>query len=143
MKAVDNNEFHNTVMAYYQARGRHDLPWRLAGHDGLFDPYKILVSEIMLQQTQVPRVIPKFNEFMKRFPTAKRLAEASLGEALSAWQGLGYNRRAKYLQDATRKLVIKDHPWQYEDLLACTGIGPNTAAAVVVYAYNRPHVFIE
>jgi A/G-specific adenine glycosylase len=126
-------KFQQTVADYYQKFGR-DLPWRHTE-----DPYRILVSEIMLQQTQVSRVIPKYVEFLNIFPTAQSLADATLGDALRAWSGLGYNRRAKYLHEAVKKL----RAWTYDELVACTGIGPNTAAAVCVYAYNEPRVFIE
>ncbi|MDE2057488.1 MAG: A/G-specific adenine glycosylase, partial [Patescibacteria group bacterium] len=81
--------FRNTVWRYYRAHGRHDLPWRETR-----DPYKILVSEVMLQQTQVERVIPFYAEFTKRYPTARKLAAAPLADVLALWSGLGYNRRA-------------------------------------------------
>ncbi|HLZ14491.1 MAG TPA: hypothetical protein VKQ34_00690, partial [Candidatus Saccharimonadales bacterium] len=87
--------FTRTVGDYYHAHGRHDLPWRLPEADGTFDPYRILVSEVMLQQTQVPRVIPKFEQFIARFPTFRALASAHLADVLTAWSGLGYNRRAR------------------------------------------------
>ncbi len=135
--------FQQTAWDYYVAHGRHDLPWRVSQPDGSFDPYKILVSEFMLQQTQVLRVIPKFAEFLKQFPTIETLAESTLAEVLSAWSGLGYNRRAKYLYNAAQTLISKEAPWKYEDLVACKGVGPNTAAAVLVYSYNQPLVFIE
>ncbi len=129
--------FQETVKDYYRNNGR-DLPWRHTA-----DQYAILVSEIMLQQTQVSRVIPKYQAFLGRFPTIGSLAAANLGEVLKVWSGLGYNRRAKYLHEAAKTLVSKDTPWKFEDLVACKGIGANTAAAVMVYAYNQPRVFIE
>lgn len=135
-----------TVWKYYHQHGRHDLPWRLPEPDGSFDPYKILVSEIMLQQTQVPRVLPKFTEFLTKFPTGQELAEASLGEVLAAWSGLGYNRRAKFLWQAAQK-VVRDFggelPHTFEALESLPGIGKNTAGAVAAYAYNQPAIFLE
>ncbi len=145
MSATEQREVHKfvqTVQAFYQKEGR-DLPWRRAEPDGSYDVYKILVSEIMLQQTQVPRVIPKFQTFMTLFPTVEVLAAASLGDVLTAWSGLGYNRRAKYLHQAAKVLASINRPWNYDDLVALKGIGPNTAAAVCVYAYNKPLVFVE
>jgi A/G-specific adenine glycosylase len=136
------SEFQELVWDYYRQHGR-DLPWRTAEPDGSFDPYKILVSEIMLQQTQAGRVIPKYESFLKRFPTVGALAEAPLSAVLAQWNGLGYNRRAKYLHEAAKQLTAKDVPWRMEDLVACKGIGPNTAAAVIVYSCNQPIAFIE
>ncbi|MDK9717104.1 MAG: A/G-specific adenine glycosylase [Trichlorobacter sp.] len=128
------------VYSYY-AEHRRDLPWR----DGA-DPYRVLVSEIMLQQTQVDRVIPKFTAFMQQFPDARSLADAPLADLLAAWQGLGYNRRALSLQRAARMLVdewggsIPDDPVLLQQL---PGIGPYTAGAVASFAFNRPQIFLE
>jgi len=139
-------DFCETVWAYYRANGRHDLPWRLPEPDGSFDPYKILVSEIMLQQTQVPRVLPKYQAFIREFPTVQALAAAPLGVVLVAWQGLGYNRRAKYLWQAAQ-IVVGDYkgifPRTVQELVRLPGIGINTAGAVLAYAYNEQVVFIE
>jgi len=120
-----------------------DMPWRVCENDGSFDAYKIVVSELMLQQTQVARVIPKYQHFIRKFPTIGSLANADLAEVLQMWSGLGYNRRAKYLHEAAIKLQYIPQPWSYNDLISCVGIGPNTANAVRVYAYNVPEVFIE
>ncbi|HET6924924.1 MAG TPA: hypothetical protein VFH39_03800 [Candidatus Saccharimonadales bacterium] len=138
--------FQDQVLAYYHARGRHDLPWRRPEPDGSFDSYKILVSELMLQQTQVSRVVPKYTEFLRRFPSAGVLAAAPLGEVLRAWSGLGYNRRAKYLWQAARYLV--DHhggvvPDSNTELVKLPGVGKNTAGSILAYAYDRPVVFVE
>ena len=119
------------------------MPWREPRPDGSFDAYRILVSELMLQQTQVPRVIPKFISFLNDFPSLHALAAAPLAEVLRAWSGLGYNRRAKYLHEAAKTLQAAPEPWTYEQLVACKGIGPNTAKAVLVYAYDQPEIFIE
>ena len=140
------DSFVGTVGAYYRQHGRHDLPWRLPDAGGVFDPYKILVSEVMLQQTQVPRVVPKFQAFLEHFPTMQSLAAASLGDILVAWQGLGYNRRAKYLWQAARIMsdvydgTVPNNQTVLEDL---PGIGANTAAAIRAYAFDEPVVFIE
>ena len=131
-------ELQEKVWEYY-AHHQRDLPWRREP----FDPYRILVSELMLQQTQVLRVIPKYEAFLHAFPTLGKLAGASLAEVLTLWQGLGYNRRAKYLHEAAKQLVHHEGAWTYDSLVACKGIGPNTAAAVMVYTYNQPVVFIE
>lgn len=138
--------FQQIAWDYYAAHGRHDLPWRQPGPDEVFDPYAIMVSEIMLQQTQVPRVIPKFVAFMAQFPSVKHLAAAPLGAVLQAWSGLGYNRRAKFLwQAATR--IMKEYggrvPATRIELERLPGIGPNTAGALLTYAYNQPAIFIE
>jgi A/G-specific adenine glycosylase len=135
-------QFQKSVWNFYNANGRN-LPWRLAEKDGSFDGYKILVSELMLQQTQVSRVILKYEQFLHRFSDMESLAAAHLGDVLRIWSGLGYNRRAKYLHDAVKQLVGVTQPWTPQDLAAIKGIGPNTAAAICVYAYDQPLVFIE
>ena len=133
--------FIHTVMEHYRVFGRHDLPWRNGQ-----TPYRVLVSELMLQQTQVERVIPKYQNFLTRFPNVTTLAESSLGVVLAQWQGLGYNRRAKFLHQ-TAQQVAQDtggvFPATYEGLLALPGIGPYTAAAVMNFAYNIPVPLIE
>jgi A/G-specific adenine glycosylase len=138
--------FRKTVWDFYREHGRHELPWRRAEADGEFDPYKILVSEIMLQQTQVARVIPKYNEFLAKFPDVARLAQASLGEVLRAWSGLGYNRRAKFLWRSAQMVVADfggEFPRGARELQKLPGVGPNTAGAITAYAFNRPAVFVE
>lgn len=139
-------QFRQTVQAYYQAHGRHNLPWRLPAPDGTFDPYRILVSEMMLQQTQVPRVIPKFTSFVERFTGFDTLARASLGDVLAEWVGLGYNRRAKFLHQTAQQVVRLPGgrlPQTKEALVGLPGIGPNTAGAILAYAYDQPEIFIE
>lgn len=129
------------IRAYYKKEGRHSLPWRKTK-----DPYRILVSEVMLQQTQVDRVIPKYRSFLKKFPTVRILSDAALGDVLREWQGLGYNRRAAMLHRAARE-VVSNHrgrlPRSVEGLKALPGIGPYTASAVCAFAYNAPVVMIE
>lgn len=113
---------------------RPELPWRHTR-----EPWAILVSEVMAQQTQVGRVVPVYQRFMDRFPTPSACADAPLGEVLRAWAGLGYNRRARFLQRAAR-VVVDDHggrvPDTLEDLLALPGVGAYTARAVMVFAYE-------
>jgi len=146
MSESDIEKFHQAVWAYYEANGRHDLPWRIPEPDGSFDPYKILVSEMMLQQTQVKRVIPVYHKLIYRFPTVTDLAQTSLSEVLQMWSGLGYNRRAKFLHQAAKMIVNEfdgHFPKSVEELVKLPGVGPNTAAAVAVYSFNMPLVFIE
>jgi A/G-specific adenine glycosylase len=136
--------FNEAVWDYYHDHGRHDLPWRSAEANGSFDPYKITVSELMLQQTQVSRVIQKFRDFLNRFPNVETLASAELGDVLRVWQGLGYNRRAKFLwQTAQQVTALGSFPRACAELVRLPGIGANTAGAILVYAYNEPAVFVE
>ena len=144
----DNAEqvFQSEVWDYYHAHGREELPWRIAGKDGAFDAYRIAVSELMLQQTQVSRVIPKYQQFIMVFPNVQDLAQAPLGDVLRVWSGLGYNRRAKFLWQAAQQVVSEYggvFPEQLEELMKLPGIGHNTAAAILVYAHNQPVVFVE
>ncbi len=138
--------FQQIVWEYYHRHGRHDLPWRLPDPDGAYNSYHILVSEIMLQQTQVPRVLPKYQTFLQTFPDFSALATAPLSDVLMRWSGLGYNRRAKFLWQAAGAVMerysgrLPDNP---ADLVALPGIGPNTAGAIMAYAFNRPVLFIE
>lgn len=132
--------FQKTIWEYYHTQGRK-LPWRETAN-----PYHIVVSEIMLQQTQVPRVIPKYNDFISTFPTFEDLAKATFAQVLSSWSGLGYNRRAKYLQAIAQKVVSDFQgvlPQDPRILETFPGIGAATARAIVVYAFGIPQVFIE
>lgn len=138
---VSKKQFQKIVLDYYKEKGRHDLPWRKT-----HDPYKILVSEIMLQQTQVDRVIPKYNIFIKKFPSIRVLAQASRAEILTLWSGLGYNRRALYLKSCAESIVTKHNgvfPKNRRELESLPGIGPYTAVAILVFAYNISDVCIE
>jgi len=132
--------FRKVVWRYYRAHGRHDLPWR-QNHD----LYNILVSEVMLQQTQVERVIPFYKKFIKQFPTAKKLAAAPLSEVLKSWQGLGYNRRAKMLHEAAKELSkIPNSSYRTNLVLEqLPGVGPYTANAITAFAYNEDVIVIE
>ncbi len=116
-----------------------DMPWRRDTR-----PYFVLVSELMLQQTQVDRVIPKFKAFITAFPDEQTLARANLADVLKQWQGLGYNRRAKFLHEAAKKIVeLGGFPNDEASLIALPGVGKNTAGAILAYAYNQPAIFIE
>lgn len=133
-------EFQGVVWEYYKEHGRH-MPWR---EDP--SPYKVLVSELMLQQTQVSRVIPKFDAFMYTCPNIAVLAEKSLAEVLELWSGLGYNRRAKYLHQAAQTIMSDFDgviPDDFNQLIKLPGIGKNTAGAIMAYAFQIPVVFIE
>ncbi|MHB8881111.1 MAG: HhH-GPD family protein [Thermodesulfovibrionales bacterium] len=132
--------FRDLVYGHYKEH-RRDLPWRRTR-----DPYRILVSEVMLQQTQADRVIGKYRDFIERFPNIRTLAEAPLPEVLLAWQGLGYNRRALALHALAQTLRHTSGgrvPDNRDELQALPGIGRYTAAAVLAFAWNRPVVFIE
>src|SRR5215470_8491995 len=115
-----------SLSAWFSDNAR-DLPWRRTR-----DPYAILVSEVMLQQTQVERVVPRYLEWLERWPTADALAAASPGEVIRAWQGLGYNRRALALHRAA--CVIARDGWP-DDLTRLPGVGPYTAAAIRNFAH--------
>jgi len=132
--------FRTTVYTHFDREGR-TLPWRTG-----YDPYHILVSEIMLQQTQVDRVIDKFTPFLRAFPTLHALAQAPLDDVIARWQGLGYNRRAAALRNAAR-MIEKDFggivPQEPEQLHTLPGIGSATAASIAAFAFNKPVVFLE
>ena len=133
--------FRKTVLDYYRKQGRHDLPWRQGK-----TPYAIVVSEIMLQQTQVDRVIPFYIRFVKRFPTWGSLARAQKVSVLKAWQGLGYNRRALMLQQCAQDIVSSHRgvlPDTFGLLVKLPGIGPYTAGAIMAFAFNKPYPMIE
>ncbi len=141
MKKETVASFRKIVWAYYRKYGRHGLPWRKTA-----DPYKILVSEIMLQQTQVDRVVAKYRVFLKAFPNVRALAQASNQDVLKLWSGLGYNRRALFLKRAA-ETVVRDFggkfPESAEGLRVLPGVGPYTAAAVASFAWNLPEPLIE
>ena len=129
-----DSSFVSTLLEWADPQQR-DLPWRQTR-----DPWAILVSEVMSQQTQIERVVPKWKEFLARFPTPSDLAAVPLGEVIALWVGLGYNRRARLLHACAVQLV--DHhdgalPGRLEDLLALPGIGPYTARAVLAFAFEH------
>jgi A/G-specific adenine glycosylase len=118
-----------TLLAWFAAHAR-DLPWRHTR-----DPYRILVSEVMLQQTQVARVVPRYLAFLERWPTVEALSVARPAEVIREWQGLGYNRRALNLHRAARRIAAEGWP---EDLTELPGVGRYTADAVARFALDRP-----
>jgi len=134
------NQFRQIILHHYYRQGR-DLPWRQTQ-----EPYAILVSEVMLQQTQVERVLGKYALFLKQFPTLEALAQAPLGSILTVWQGLGYNRRAQALQRLAQRVVQEHHgrlPTTRAGLESLPGIGRATAGAILAFAFGQPEVFLE
>lgn len=132
--------FRREVWRWYR-KNRRSFPWRKTR-----DPYKILVSEVMLQQTQADRVVAFFNRFVRRFPSIQVLAAAPFHEVFSCWQGLGYNRRALFLKRAAEAIIAKHGGKLPKDttlLRSLPGVGPYTAAAVRAFAWNFPDVLIE
>jgi A/G-specific adenine glycosylase len=137
---ADTRRLQRAVQEWYRNHGR-TLPWR-----GIKDPYRILLSEIMLQQTQVSRVLVKYPLFLKRFPTLSALARAKRSDVIRAWQGMGYNNRAVRLH-AMARTVVRDHharlPGTEAGLLALPGIGTYTARAVLCSAFGAPISFVD
>lgn len=140
MKKLTTVQFKKTIWNFYR-KNKREMPWRETR-----DPYKILVSEIMLQQTQVSRVLKRYPGFVKAFPRPKVLAKAPLRRILSVWQGMGYNRRAIALKKIAEE-IMKQHGGAVPDdsilLEKLPGIGKNTAGAILAFAFNKPKVFIE
>ncbi len=132
--------FQQEILDWY-AKNKRDLPWRQTR-----DPYKILVSEIMLQQTQVPRVIPKYIAWLEAFPTVKQLATAKTSDVLRLWSGLGYNRRALFLQRAAQKIVADFNgtfPQSEKELRLLPGIGEYTSRAVLCFAFDQQVAVVD
>mgnify|MGYP002624450157 CR=1 FL=1 len=137
---MELSKFTEHVWSFYKDHNR-SFPWRETT-----DPYEIMVSEFMLQQTQTDRVVPKYEEFLNSFPSIETLAKASQSEVLKYWQGLGYNRRALYLHRTANEIRSRFNgifPENITDLETLPGIGPYTSAAIATFAFNQPHVFIE
>jgi len=126
--AEERNE---ALLGWYEIRSR-DLPWR-----STTDPYQVLVSEFMLQQTQVTRVVVHYERFIERFPRVEDLAAAPLGDVLAAWSGLGYNIRAQRLRESARVIVDRGWPTDVAGLQELPGIGPYTAAALASFALGQ------
>lgn len=143
MKKLSSSEikkFQKTIYDFYR-ENRRDFAWRRTTN-----PYRILVSEIMLQQTQTERVKTKYVEFLKAFPNFKSLAEAPLHKLLSVWQGMGYNRRALSLQHTAQRIMNEFKgklPSDPTILVTLKGIGLNTAGSIAAFAFNSPAIFIE
>ena len=127
------------VWNFYEIEGRK-FPWRATD-----DPYEILLSELMLQQTQTERVLPKYRQFLSRWPSFREMAASSLSELLSAWRGLGYNRRALALRTIAQRSESFGWtlPADYETLMTLPMIGPATAAAVMAFSYRKPAIYLE
>lgn len=139
-ESMQIDEFTTLIWDFWRSNKR-SLPWRETQ-----DPYKILVSEIMLQQTQVDRVIPKYSSWIEQFPDIPTLAVSPLSEVLSAWQGLGYNRRGLYLKNTAEKITTElggIFPQDERQLRSLPGIGPYTAGAIRAFAWNKPVILIE
>ncbi|HEV7807056.1 MAG TPA: A/G-specific adenine glycosylase [Solirubrobacteraceae bacterium] len=130
-RAGDLSALHDAVLGWYDANGR-DLPWRRTR-----DPYAILVSEVMAQQTQVARVLERYARWLARWPTAQALAASSPGDVLTEWVGLGYNRRALRLREAAAIVARDGWPRNAAGLRALPGVGPYTAAAVASFAFGE------
>ena len=139
-KSQTLDSFKETIWNFYHAYGR-DFAWR-----NIDEPYKIVVSEVMLQQTQAHRVIHKYEQFIEEFSSFKMLAQASLRDVLTLWQGLGYNRRGKFLHLLAQR-VVKEYggvlPSDAGELIRLPGIGPATSASICAFAFNQPTIFIE
>ncbi len=133
-------EFQKIIWDFYKRFGR-EFPWR-----NIDNPYRIAISEVMLQQTQTFRVIEKYEQFIEESPCFERLATASLRDVLSVWQGLGYNRRGKFLHEMAQ-IIMENHDGKWpdtpEELITLPVIGPATAASIATFAFNKPTVFIE
>jgi A/G-specific adenine glycosylase len=130
-----------TLLQWHESHGRHELPWRKRS-----DPYAVLVSEFMLQQTTVTTVTPRFHAWMKRFPAISDLAVAEEQEVLAAWEGLGYYSRARRLHAAARSVMehhLGEVPVKESDLLALPGVGAYTAAAIRAFAHDQHAVVLD
>jgi len=140
LTSAQARSFQKKIYSYYDTQGR-DFPWRKK-----LNPYRVLVSEIMLQQTQAERVIEKFQKFIAEFPDFHSLAKAPLPKLLKMWSGMGYNRRALALKSLAQK-VVDEHqgtlPKKPEKLTSLPGIGPYTAGAIAAFAFNQPVVFMD
>jgi len=134
-------KFQTKIWDFY-SNNKRSFPWR-----NTKDPYKILVSEIMLQQTQTSRVTEKYNSFTQELPTTTSLAHASQVKVLHLWHGLGYNRRALFLKKASEIICLHKRERDFfsdpDFLINLPGVGPNTAGAIYVFSTNKPYVFIE
>ncbi|MEK7632107.1 MAG: A/G-specific adenine glycosylase [Patescibacteria group bacterium] len=138
---MDKRAWVQRRLLHWYAKHQRDLPWRRTKN-----PYYIVVSEVMLQQTQVDRVVPKYRAFLKKFPTLQKLAHAPQGQVIAAWSGLGYNRRARNLHQLAQQ-VVRNYggklPRTPQELQTLPGIGPYTAAAVACFAFAAPVALVE
>ncbi|MDA7575565.1 A/G-specific adenine glycosylase [Gammaproteobacteria bacterium] len=133
--------FSQQVVQWYKDHGRHDLPWRKK-----VTPYKIWISEIMLQQTQVKTVIPYFKNFIQKYPSQKKLSEANEDQILAAWSGLGFYRRARNIfasKEIIKKSYANKFPKEFQQIISLPGIGKSTAGAIMSLAYLKPHPILD
>jgi len=140
-ETVETRHFASHLLAWFAEHGRHDLPWQ---HPAT--PYRVWISEVMLQQTQVTTVIPYFERFLERFPDVATLAAADLDEVLALWAGLGYYARARNLHHCARVLVAEhggEFPDQLASVAALPGIGRSTAGAILSLSRNAPHPILD
>ena len=139
--ATKNNKFSKLISDWYLVNGRDHLPWRKQ-----VTPYRIWISEIMLQQTQVQTVIPFFERFISKYPNLKSLSVASEDEILALWSGLGFYRRAKNIY-RTKEIIKHNYknifPKKFEELIALPGIGKSTAGAIMSLAYQEPYPILD
>src|SRR5206468_4154302 len=134
----DEASFAARVIAWHRRHGRHDLPWQ-----GTRDPYRICLSEVMLQQTQVAAVIPYYERFLRRFPTVEALASASEDEVLQLWSGLGYYARGRNLHAAAKAIVQNGFPQTAKEIESLPGIGRSTAAAIAAFAFGERAAILD
>jgi A/G-specific adenine glycosylase len=130
--------FASTLVAWQRRHGRHDLPWQ-----GTRDPYRIWLSEVMLQQTQVAAVVPYYERFLRKFPTVDDLARAEEEEVLQLWSGLGYYARGRNLHAAARQIARTGFPKVAKDIEALPGVGRSTAAAIAVFAFGERAAILD
>ena len=133
--------FSDLLIAWHAKSGRHHLPWQQSK-----DPYRIWVSEIMLQQTQVATVIDYYHRFMKKFPTIKALAHADEEEVMQLWSGLGYYRRARFLHEGAQMIMDEmggDFPSQFDVMMKIPGIGRSTAGAIAAFSFNQKRAILD
>lgn len=135
------NDFSKNIISWHKKHGRHDLPWQKE-----INPYKVWISEVMLQQTQVKTVLPYYERFLKKYPTIKDLSNSKLDDILEIWTGLGYYRRAENLYRSSQVLQKKykySFPESYNDILTLPGIGRSTAGAILAIAYNKKYPILD
>ncbi|MBT3520365.1 MAG: A/G-specific adenine glycosylase [Gammaproteobacteria bacterium] len=135
------NEFSKNLISWHKNHGRHNLPWQKK-----INPYKIWISEVMLQQTQVKTVLPYYEKFIKKYPTIKDLSNSKLDDILEMWTGLGYYRRAENLYKSSQILQEKyeyNFPESYDDILTLPGVGRSTAGAILSIAYNKKYPILD
>ena len=135
------NTFSKTLISWHKIHGRHNLPWQKK-----INPYRVWISEVMLQQTQVKTVLPYYKNFMKKYPDIKSLSHSDLDEILKSWTGLGYYRRARNLYETSQ--ILKNRykykfPESYEEILELPGIGKSTAGAILSIAYNKKYPILD